>query len=202
MNTNELSDFTKLFNTTADYYGKEKSADAMMIYWQAMKPYDFDIVREIFNRHIQSSKFMPMVNELLDTLRSMDGRPEPEAAWSVLSACLNDEGKTVVWTEEMAQSFGVALGLQNDRVAARMAFLESYKSLVSESRRNGVSVKWTPSLGHNLSGREGPLLDAVKKGRLTRQHVVELLPYNDIPNDDVIKLLDLDKRVSVKKVAW
>ena len=202
MNTNELDNFRKLFNTTADYYGKEKSADAMMIYWQALQPYSFDVVKEIINRHIQSSKFMPMVSELLDAMRSLDGRPGPEEAWSVLSACLNDEGKTVVWTEEMAKSFGVALGLQNDRIAARMAFIESYKSMVAESRRKGIPIKWTASLGHKDSGREGPLLDAVKTGKLTREHVVKLLPYNDIPNEDVIKLLNFNERKSVPKMAW
>jgi hypothetical protein len=74
----------------------------------------------------------------------------------------------------MAQAFGVASKC-DDAVAARMAFLESYRALCQQSRDNGVPVKWTPCLGHDKHGRDGPLLDAVATGKLATTHVGTLL---------------------------
>ena len=189
MDNNELQDFVKLFSVVASYYGKDKTKESAMIYWNALKAYPFETVKTILNLHIQTSRFMPMVADILDELKRIDGRPEPQEAWATVARSLTNEGVTVVWTEEMAKAFGVALGVQADKVAARMAFLEHYKAEVDKARRGGVQVKWTASLGHDQSGREGPLLEALKAGKLVRDHVAGLLPYNDVPNADVVKLL-------------
>lgn len=94
-----------------------------------------------------------------------------------------DEASSVVWTEEMAQAFGVAHPLltEGDQVAARMAFLERYRALVQQARDRGEPVRWIPSLGHDLTMREAALLDAAQKGRLTREHVAGLLPRREQP---------------------
>jgi len=106
-----------------------------------------------------------------------DGRPGAEEAWAMIP---KREEDSVVWTREMAESFGISLPLieQGDHVAARMAFIETYKAKCAESRNNCVPVKWEPSLGFDKNGREHVLIDAVEKGRLTKEHVVGLLPYH------------------------
>lgn len=106
-----------------------------------------------------------------------DGRPGPETAWSMIP---KNESDSVVWTREMAESFGVALPLidEGDHIAARMAFIETYKAKCAESRNNGAPVKWEPSLGFDKNGREHVLIEAFEKGRLTREHVARLLPYH------------------------
>lgn len=118
-----------------------------------------------------------------------DGRPGPEEAWAIASPALTDERITIVWTEEMAQASAVASPIIDDPVAARMAFLESYRRLVQQARDAGIPVKWTPCLGWDAAGREGPLLEAVRKGRLGAAHVYGLLPHRQEPAAEVAALL-------------
>ena len=118
-----------------------------------------------------------------------DGRPGPEEAWAICAPTLNDEGPTVVRTAEMDHAFGVALGCAHDKVAARMAFLESYRAQCMLARAEHVPVRWQPSLGWDKHGREGPLLQAAVDGKLASDHVRALLPYIDSAIDPTAKKL-------------
>jgi hypothetical protein len=113
-----------------------------------------------------------------------DGRPGPEEAWAMIPP---DEAGSVVWTEEMAQAYGVACGA-TDRIQARMAFLEAYRDRVRRSRDDGTPVKWTPSLGHDPAGREQALVAAMDAGRITEGHVISLLPHYVAPS--VVKRIE------------
>lgn len=195
MNQRDFDPFTELLTVTADYYGRKLAPGSIQLYWNALSAFDFEIVKQLFTEHVRTSKFMPTISELLDVLRIADGRPNAEEAWAMVAKCLNDEGATVVWTSEMATAFGVALGLQDDRVAARMAFKESYENAVKDARKRGAAAKWSPALGFDPSGREGPLIEAARLGRLTAQHVAGLLPHREI-NNDVLGMLVPQKEVT------
>jgi len=137
------------------------------------------------------------ISEVLDRLD--DGRPDANEAWAMIP---KSESASVVWTREMAESFGIALPLieDGDHVAARMAFIESYKSKCADARNNGVSVKWEPSLGHDRNGREHVLLAAVQKGLLTQEHAAKLLPYHE-QTEFTNKLLNLKKSDGVVSIG-
>ena len=110
-----------------------------------------------------------------------DGRPGPEEAWAMMP---RDESQSVVWTDEMAQAWGVARPLidEGDTIAGRMAFLEHYRGLVQTARDRGLPPHWTPSLGHDPAGREAVLVEAAEKGRLPPSHVAGLLPHREAQN--------------------
>lgn len=112
--------------------------------------------------------------------RLNDGRPGPEEAWSMIP---RGEEVTIVWTAEMAAASGAAGPLleEGDAIAARMAFLEAYRSRVAEARDAGVPIKWSASLGTDVRGREGPLLEAVQLGRISQDHAERLLPGIPVP---------------------
>lgn len=189
MKPNDFDAFSTLISDVSDYYGKRLSPAALQIYWNALVGFDFETVKSLMSEHVKTSRFMPSVAELLDALKAMDGRPGVEEAWSICAKSLNDESVTIVWTDEMAEAFGAALGLSEDRIAARMAFKERYESLVEQARRDGRAVRWTPSLGHDPNGREGPLLEAARKGLLGINQVRGLLPYRDSPSAEVLALI-------------
>jgi len=127
---------------------------------------------------------------LADILSRLDdGRPGPEEAWAIVSPALADERVTIVWTEEMALASAPARAIADDVVAARMAFLECYRRMVQQARDDKEPVKWCPSLGYDAAGRAGPLLDAVRRGRLGVQHVAGLLPHREAPAPEVAALL-------------
>ena len=116
-----------------------------------------------------------------------DGRPGVEEAWSMLPY---SEQTSAVWTDEMAQAFGVCLRLIDSgaMVEARMAFKETYQRMVNEARDAGKPVTWTVTLGHDVRGREAVIADAVDKGRLSISHARQFVP--DLPDKTAPILLE------------
>ena len=117
-----------------------------------------------------------------------DGRPGPEEAWAMLP---KDERGSVVWTEEMAQAYGVCFRMieSGDAISARMAFKETYARLVSKARDECAKVLWTPSLGHDESSRQAALSDAVAKGRLSYAHAQDLCPMLPPPSTKILETI-------------
>ncbi len=106
-----------------------------------------------------------------------DGRPGTEEAWAMIP---QDEQTSVVWSEEMAQAFGIASPLleQGDKIGARMAFKEAYAKLVSKARDERLPAKWTPSFGEDKGGGQMAVSEALRHGRLSVDHAVSLLPLD------------------------
>lgn len=111
-----------------------------------------------------------------------DGRPGAEEAWAMLP---HNEGDSAVWTTEMSQAFGVAVGLidAGAMVEARMAFKETYLRMVNHARDKGIAVRWAITLGHDVRGRESALIDAVDKGRISYERAQEFMPMLPAKSD-------------------
>jgi hypothetical protein len=97
-------------------------------------------------------------------------------AWAL---CPRNESETVVWTEQIEAAYGVAAPLlaEGDPIAARMAFLESYRRAVGESRG---APRWVASIGHDVSARRAALENARALGRLDAGTVARLLPPSTV----------------------
>lgn len=104
-----------------------------------------------------------------------DGRPSVDEAWNMMP---KNESASVVWTEEMAHAWGVAAPMltEGDLAGARRAFCQAYLKAVLQARIHREQVRWLPSLGSDVASRERVLLDALKKRRLTAEHLEKLLP--------------------------
>lgn len=158
---------------TAELTGTELSKAAVKVMALDLAAYPLPQVLGALTRCRRELKGRLTVAAVIERLD--DGRPGPNEAWAMIP---QDEEGSVVWTEEMAQAFGIAAPLisQDQIIAARSAFIEAYQARVATARADRVPPKWTPSLGHDVSGRETALRDAEQKGRLTRDHVALLLP--------------------------
>ena len=161
---------------TAELTGTKISETAARVMTQDLLLYPSEQVLGALVKCRRELKGNLRIVDIIDRLD--DGRPGPNEAWAMIP---KSESASVVWTREMAESFGIALPLieDGDHIAGRMAFIETYKSKCAESRNNGVPVKWEPSLGHDRNGRESVLMDAVVKGRLTHDHALSLLPHHE-----------------------
>jgi hypothetical protein len=105
-----------------------------------------------------------------------DGRPTADAAWAIMAQG-QDEAVTIVINNEMAQAMQYARHLvQDDRVAARMAFKDSYQKIVAEARNSALAPSWFPSLGHDPSLRAEALQRALDQGILTAEQVSPIMP--------------------------
>ncbi len=147
-------------------------------YGTTLKAWPDEVARAVVNRCADTMTFRPSRAELLATLQASDGRPGPEEAWGMIP---KSESETAVWTEEMCYASAASQPLLNDgdKIAARMAFKERYAQLVAEARAAGTPVTWQVSLGYDKSGREGPIKDALAKGRLTARQAYSLIPEAD-----------------------
>lgn len=166
--------------------GQDLTDAALQIITTDLRAYPLPAVFAALQRCRRELKRIALV-DILD--RIPGGHPGAEEAWSIVSKALTDEKVTVVWTDEISQAFGVALGLNDDPIAARMAFKEVYTKLIAEARDQRKPVVWRASLGHDPHGREPVLLESIEKGRLTSEHIAELLPYRDSPHPRVAALI-------------
>lgn len=175
-----------LVQATAEIYGRQISETAARVYLadlSGFSPMDLD---KALARCRKELRTFPTVADIVS--RMDDGRPGAEEAWAMLP---KDESCSVVWTEEMAESFGVVRGMmKSEPIAARMAFREVYTRLVTESRSAGHRVHWFASLGFDRDGREAPLTDALSKKRITLSYVNSVLPSLTSDNDKIRRLID------------
>lgn len=114
-----------------------------------------------------------------------DGRPSPNEAWGLIP---QNEGTTVVWSEEMCKAMESSWPLIHDRVAARMAFLEAYKKLLDTARAERRPVKWSISLGENRESRLPILNRAIIEGKITEDEAMKALPAAACPTTGVKQL--------------
>ena len=174
-----------------EVYGHRTSPEAIGIWTAALARYPLTEVRAALSAHVQNpgpGKFAPKPADVIGLIQERDGRRGAEESWSRLARAIGDEGATVVLTEEERVAFFAADAIADDKIAARMAFKETYTKAVSEARAAGRPVKWGHILGHNPAERETMLLEAVEQGKIEAAHVATLLPYRDSP-DPRVKLL-------------
>jgi hypothetical protein len=174
----------KALAVTAELTGTELSEGAARVMAADLEEYPLPAVLAALTRcrrELKSKLTIAAVMERMD-----DGRPGADEAWAMIPP---EEEGSCVWTEEMADAYGVAWRLQRDgdKVGARMAFRDAYTRMVAEARVRRIPVKWTPSLGTNPALREIALEDAVRKGRITDKHAAALAPSLKVP-DNVLAL--------------
>lgn len=127
--------------------------------------------------------------DILDRIPS--GHPKVEEAWALVAQSLDNEDISLVWTNEMAMACGAARLLREDKVAARMAFKEVYTEAVNKARAKKSPPVWRVSLGYDPSGREHVVLEAVRKGQLSIEFAMKLLPDYTVPKTVNALLPDL-----------
>jgi hypothetical protein len=170
---------------TAELCGRTFTEGAARVFVEDLAGFPEQAVLRALARCRREVKGILTIQDVVS--RVDDGRPGPEEAWAQMPF---DESQSVVWTDEMANAFGVARGLldEGEKVAARMAFKEAYIRLVGEARDAGRPVSWSPSLGYDANGRDAVLADAVAKGRLTYEHAQDLSPMLPAPTANILAL--------------
>lgn len=125
--------------------------------------------------------------DILDRLPSQ--HPGVEQAWGLVAKVMRDEQVSICWTDEMREAYGAAAPLADDLVAARMAFREVYRRLVSESRAQRRMPSWSVSLGYDKSLREECVREAAKRNLISQVYAAKLLAH-DPPTAEAVKVLE------------
>lgn len=203
MRDDEILEFTKMLDATCAMLSRgnyKPNAQSSLMFFRSLQRFDFKAVEEAFGAHISDptrGKFPPVPADIIAQLEGRardDGRPEADEAWAMAMRA-QDEGATVVWTDETAEAWGAALPvlLAGDEVGARMAFRAAYSRLVDGARKFGRHVRWTASLGHNKAEQQQVIAQHVQLGRLPSS-ILEL-------NAPAIGLLELATSPKAPEVA-
>lgn len=167
--------------------GTEMSKTAILFVEQELSLFPLNIALSALRRACREcGRGRFCLKEVLD--RIDDGRPTADEAWALVPM---DEDKTVVWNDEICEAWSTARGLikEGDHIAARMAFKEAYKRVVTKAKEQGKAPHWWASLGHDPHGRAPAIQEAVELGRLPAPEYREYLPL-PAPNTEGIKRLE------------
>lgn len=191
MRESDFSEFSEMLDAVCGLLSRgayRPNATNTALWFRALAAHPLATVRAGFDAHVTDpdrGRFVPTPADILAKIQGAeqdDGRPGPEEAWAI-SIAANDEQQTLVWTEEMAQAWGVAAPVlqAGDEVGARMAFREAYNRIVESARRARQPVVWSASLGLDKDRRLGPLNAAVEAGRLKASDLPALPPPAGTP---------------------
>ena len=153
----------------AELTGTELSTAAMRVMVEDLAEYPTTDVLAALQRCRRECRHRLTLADALERLPNQP--PGPDGAWAIAVAARPwDEDATLVLPRAIFESFPFALW--PDRVAARMAFKDAYPEKLE---RYGDEV--FVSLGHNAQGRETAILDAVRRGLVSREAAIEKLPH-------------------------
>ncbi len=191
MQQRDFPAFSDLLDDVWGLKGQPLTAGQKAMFFRAMAQYPLIEVRAGLDAHVRDPKrgqFLPMPADVIAQINGMvadDGRPGAEEAWAVAYWAMN-EAATVVWTDEMAEAFGLArpLLLAGDEVAARMAFKEAYTRILADARERRVPPRWTATLGFDKAEQASVLQPHIAAGRIA----ADMLPVAAIGLDEVLSL--------------
>lgn len=156
---------------TAELCGKVFSDASARVFADDLSDYDEQAVLQAMARCRKEVRGILSLQDVIS--RIDDGRLGVEEAWALLP---QDEDTSVVWTDEIAQAWGIASALlADDRIAARMAFKEAYTRIVTQAREQKKPVSWVPSYGYKVAGRAAAVADAVRLGRIPMEVGLKML---------------------------
>jgi hypothetical protein len=149
--------------------GKQLGNTAIALMLSDLKDYSESEVIDALGKCRREVKYFPTISDIVE--RIPDGHLSPSEAWAKIP---RDEYQSVAWTKEIEKAYFDCRDIlrDGDRVAARMAFIESYKKRVSEAKNNGERAHWKLGRGDNkaewedvkrevarLNGQELPALE-------------------------------------------
>ena len=105
---------------------------------------------------------------VLDQLEALAGRLAPSEAWA-LALKSNDEGETIVWTDEICQALEQSMPLlrAGDKVGARMAFIAAYERITITAREQRQLPTVQVTFGTNRELRQLALTTAIERNQIS-----------------------------------
>ena len=174
MHPSDMEILISTLGATAEVMGTQLQPTALMLMAEELSEFQLSDVLAAIKRCRRELSGRLTLNAIIERVQAADGMPGAEEAWALMSRPEND---TVIITEQMGEAMQVARPVLNDgdRVAARMAFKDSYLRIVNDARDKKIKPKWFVSLGHDKAGRAQPIAEGVRTGKLLLEHSLNLL---------------------------
>lgn len=181
---------TEQIVATSEVLGHDIKATAAGMMAEDLCDYPPAVMKKAMRRVRAEHTGRLTLKAILDRVDEAVGRPAANEAWAAALEAL-DEAKTVVWTDEMAQAWGVArpIAAAGDLVGARMAFIGAYERLVRDAREAGAMPVVTVSEGWDKDQRVAAVEKAARLGYLPQEQARAYLPAPEQPVFNPVALL-------------
>lgn len=114
MSPTDKQDFFKLLEGVYDFYAKELSKWALEVWWNAMKIYDLEAIRDAFGRHCVNPDSGQWLPKPADVVKMLSGSTLDAAmlAWSKLEKAVKEIGphQTVVFDDPIIHRVAQDMG--------------------------------------------------------------------------------------------
>lgn len=177
---------TEYVKGTYAMIGQEISDLQLAMTVEKLSSYPEEAIRKALSRAQDECKRITYT-DILD--RIPGGHPGPEEAWATIAKAMKNETLSLIWTDEMREAYGVANGVSDDPVQARMAFKETYSKAVAEARATRKPLNWTLSKGTDKAMLELVLTEGVKAGKLTAAYAKRQIPYLDLSEGEAVRVI-------------
>ena len=174
--------FLQLMMDSGSIYAKEVSPSLAGTYFGLLVDHSIENVTKAFASHAKdpdNGRFFPKPADIIREINlasdASNGVLEANEAWAI--AChISSESESSAVTKEILGAMTVSSGC-GDQVAARMAFIESYRRLCNAARANGEPTKWFMSFGSEKAHHEQAVMSALHLNRITQAKAENLLPH-------------------------
>lgn len=206
MTETDKAKLTEMLEKVMRGYGKPLPEQSLLQGWfEFLRPFPIQTIRKALAMHCDESEFSPQPAIIAAKCKLLDTRPTADEAWAIALKS-RDESETVIWTEETEQAFYACKPIldERDKIAARVAFKDSYNRLVSDARHQGMPANWKVSLGWDPQKRNDALQAAEVAGLIPQQRSEALMigydsngsevaPMTKAGQEQLQKILDLIK---------
>lgn len=158
MNTQDQEKFAGILAQTMALYGRETTPQVIELWWRLMAEVSIEDFARAMETHARTSRHAPLP---ADVLSQTSRYPSPEEAWN---AAPKSESEGAWVFQEMMEALSACQDSLNrgDYVAARMAFIERYKSAVAG--KTGEPRRW---LSRPNGQTEAQMMDFEERAALT-----------------------------------
>lgn len=172
---------------TSEYDLPPFSDERIEMWMQALSKFPAGSVKRSAESYITSNKFKPQLADIVaGCVAQMDGNwLGADEAWALMPKSEHD---SAMLTDEIAQAMAAAAPLLEvgDRIAARMAFRDTYNRLTEKAKIEGRAPVYFPSFGADTQGRVSMLANAVRTKQITLDYATNVLPECGY---DLVKML-------------
>lgn len=170
MNQSDFKTFAEAFETAWSFHRQIDSKTISMAF-DLLKHQSLANVLGGLRAHCQDpvkGQFGPKPADILYQIeRRMPQRVGADEAWTMLP---RSESDTVVWTDEMAEAYGISKH-EHEGTASRMAFRAAYDRICERNKLSKIQPKWIVSIGWGDSRKAEVLREAIKLGRITEADI-------------------------------
>ncbi len=145
----------KKINATLSVYDKFAESDALQVWVDALSAYPIEEIDAALSMHCKASKFAPRPADIIEIINRKHAGlwKSSDEAWAVARQ-LSDQCASVITTDVIMEALdGLYDLLEDDPIAARMAFKSAYERIMQAGKISGRVPKIQFSPGFDATQR-------------------------------------------------